>query len=78
MVESADSGRFEIQIESEGILPGKLLHDLFWENKSAAEQAREQGVGPITSLADLVAGDEFEEADIERFIRTIREGRREE
>ena len=50
----------------------------FWRNRSAAEQAREQGVGPITSVTDFAAGDVFDDDELQRFIETIREGRREE
>lgn len=53
------------------------LSDDFWRNRSAAEQAREQGVGPIRSVAELAAADEFDEGELLRFIDTIREGRRE-
>jgi hypothetical protein len=48
----------------------------FWANKTAAEQAREQGVGPMGSVADLAAGEVFDEGELQRFIETIREGRR--
>ncbi len=50
----------------------------FWENRTAAEQAGEQGVTPIVSIGDFATGDVFDEAELERFIETIREGRREE
>lgn len=50
----------------------------FWRNRSAAEQAREQDVGPIGSVTDFAAGDVFDEDELQRFIETIREGRREE
>lgn len=50
----------------------------FWRNRSAVEQAREQGVGPIPSVADFAAGDVLDEDELQRFIETIREGRREE
>lgn len=54
------------------------LSDDFWDNKSAIQQAREQGVGPIASVVDLSAGDVLDEDELRRFIETIREGRREE
>lgn len=50
----------------------------FWDNTSAVEQAREQGVGPISTVVDFAAGDVLDEDELQRFIETIREGRREE
>lgn len=70
-------GRLEVThlaaAAEEAPLPGD-----FWENKTAAEQAREQGVASIVSIGDFVAGDVLDEVEIERFIETLREGRREE
>jgi hypothetical protein len=49
----------------------------FWLNRSAAEQTRNQGVVPISSVTDLAAAEDFDEGELELFIETIREGRRE-
>ena len=51
--------------------------DGFWANPSAAHQAAEQGVGPITSVEAFAAPDVFTDEEIEGFIATIRESRSE-
>ncbi len=70
-------GKLEVTSLQPGTEEVPLLGD-FWQNKSASEQAREQGVGPIASVADFAAGGVFDEGELQRFIETIREGRREE
>jgi hypothetical protein len=53
------------------------LHEMFWINKSAAEQAREQGVGPLTSLVEVASSGAISEEDLDAFTRAIDEARRE-
>lgn len=52
-------------------------HDTFWSNPSAAEQAREQGVGPIETIDELAAPDLFTDEDIDAFLAVIHRARRE-
>lgn len=54
------------------------LHELFWTNRSSTDQASEQSVAPISSIAEIARPDLFSEQDIESFVATIREARREE
>jgi len=67
--------RLEVEVLEAGGEEVPLAGD-FWLNRSAAEQARDQGVGPIASVTDLAADDEFSEDELLHFIETIREGRR--
>jgi hypothetical protein len=46
----------------------------FWEGKSAAELAREQGIGPATEVSDLV-GDWPADESVDDFLMLIRRGR---
>jgi len=78
-VDLALSKRGKLDVTS--IEPGSQevpLYGRFWENESAADQAREQGVGPIASVSEFAAGAVFDDDELERFIETIREGRGEE
>jgi hypothetical protein len=54
------------------------LHDMFWRNLSGAEQAVEQGVGPVRSVTELAASEELTEEDLASFAELLREARREE
>lgn len=54
------------------------LHDLFWQNRSGAEQASEQAVGPVRSVTELAAPDALSESDLDAFDRLLREARSEE
>ena len=47
----------------------------FWQNQSAEELARQQGVRPIRSVDEL-AGDWPEEDSIDEFLAFVREARR--
>lgn len=49
------------------------LHEMFWQNRSAAEQAREQGVAPLGTISELAASESFTDDDLEAFSRAIRE-----
>lgn len=69
-------GKLEIKTLEPGGEEVPLSGD-FWLNRSAAEQARDQRVGPIASVTDLVADEDFDEGELLHFIETIREGRRE-
>lgn len=50
--------------------------DAFWLNPSAAEQAAQQGVGPIESMDELAAPDLFTDEDIDAFLDVIHRARR--
>lgn len=52
-----------------------LLGAEFWSDRSADEQATEQGVGPISSIDDFSAPDVFSEKDLDDFLQAIRESR---
>jgi hypothetical protein len=52
------------------------LNDEFWANKSAAEQAEEQGVGVIESLDSLGNSELFSEQDITELLAEISRDRR--
>lgn len=54
------------------------FHEMFWQNKSSSEQAREQGVGPIRSITELAAPVEFSDEELDTFIQAIQESRRSE
>lgn len=54
------------------------LHEMFWRNLSGAEQAIEQGVGPVRSVTELAASEELTEEDLASFAEMLREARREE
>jgi hypothetical protein len=47
----------------------------FWENKNAAELAREQGVSPIEN-SDALAGDWPAEDSVDDFLAFLREARK--
>ncbi len=51
-------------------------HGTFWSNPSAAEQARQQDVGPIESIDELAAPGLFTDEDIDAFLAVIFEVRR--
>jgi hypothetical protein len=47
----------------------------FWDNKSAAELAREQGISPIRTAEDL-AGEWPDDDSVDDFLSLVREARR--
>ncbi len=69
-------GRLELD-SLEGASEQMGLEDTFWLNPSAAEQALQQGVGPIESIDELAASDHFTDEDIDAFLAVIHEARRE-
>jgi hypothetical protein len=70
-------GRLELSV-LEPASEAVPMHEVFWMNPSAAEQAAEQGVGPIASVAQLAAPGVFTDEEVEAFLAAIREARREE
>ncbi len=59
----------EVRVEVERV------NSQFWQNASADELVRQQGIKPIQSIDEL-AGDWPEEDSIEEFLAFIREARR--
>jgi hypothetical protein len=53
------------------------LHEMFWLNKSASQQAREQRVGPLASLGEVASSEAISQEDLDVFARAIDEARRE-
>ena len=51
------------------------LHELFWRNLSGAQQAREQGVEPVQSIAELASSEILTESDLDAFDQLLREAR---
>jgi hypothetical protein len=47
----------------------------FWENPTAAEQARSQGTVPLRSIADLGFSDLFDDEEIQSLLEALEEGR---
>jgi len=70
-------GKLELSI-LEATSDSVPMHEAFWMNPSAAEQAAQQGVEAIGSVAQLAAPDVFTEEEIQAFLAAIREARREE
>lgn len=54
------------------------LHEMFWRNLSAEEQAADQGVETLRSLLELSATELFSEAELEEFGRAVEEAGRDE
>ncbi|MEO8292602.1 MAG: hypothetical protein ABI635_05645 [Actinomycetota bacterium] len=69
-------GRLELD-SLEGASEQMGFEDTFWLNRSAAEQAAQQGVGPIESIDELAASDLFTDREIDAFLAVIHEARRE-
>jgi len=69
-------GRLELD-SLEGASEQMGFEDTFWLNPSAAEQAVQQGVGPIESINELAAPDLFTDEDIDAFLAVIHRARRE-
>lgn len=69
-------GRLELD-SLEGASEQIGLEETFWLNRSAAEQAAQQGVGPIESVDELAAPDLFTDDDIDAFLAVIHGARRE-
>lgn len=68
---SNKAGRLEVdtlKLSSQQVLPDEA----FWLNRSAREQAEDQGVQPLQSVAEL-ASEEFSDEDIEGFLAAVAE-----
>jgi hypothetical protein len=68
---SNKAGRLEVdtlKLSNQRILPDEA----FWLNRSAAEQAAEQGTGPLQTVAEL-ASEDFSEKDVEGFLAAMAE-----
>jgi hypothetical protein len=70
-------GKLELSI-LEAASDSVPMHEAFWMNPSAAEQAAQQGIGAIESVAQLAAPEVFTEEEVNAFLAAIREARREE
>ncbi len=51
----------------------QLLGEDFWLNRSASEQAAEQGSRPLKSIADIAASDDFSDEDVATFTSAMDE-----
>lgn len=68
---SNKAGRLEVDTlkqSSQQVLPDEA----FWLNRSAREQAQEQGVQPLSSVAEL-ASEDFSDEDIDGFLAAVAE-----
>jgi hypothetical protein len=68
---SNKSGRLEVdtlKLSTQQVLP----YEAFWLNRSAAEQAAEQGTRPLGHIAEL-ASEDFSEEDINGFLEAMAE-----
>ncbi len=54
------------------------LHETFWQNRSVAEQAREQRAEPLRSLHELLPSEAFTDEELDAFVQALRELRRPE
>jgi len=68
-------GKLEVEtLEETGVVVP--LHEMFWQRRSAAEQAREQGAEPLGSIAEVSATETFTSEELEAFSQALRELRR--
>jgi hypothetical protein len=68
---SSKAGRLEVdtlKLSSQQVLPDEA----FWLNRSAAEQAAEQGIQPLRTVAEL-ASEDFSEEDIQGILAALAE-----
>ncbi len=71
------AGKLEVQT-IEGAAEAVPLGEMFWLDKTAEDQAREQQVTPIASVSELASSEPIPDDEFDAFVRAIREARRSE